>query len=141
MQSHGELLGEIARLGLTGRVKVAGYLPAEVLPCLYSLARLMVFPSLFEGFGIPLVEAMASGCPVACADSTSLPEVIGDAGALFDPASAEEMAETIGRLWHDDTALSAMRQRGLERARLFTWEETVRHTLEVYAGMGPGRSC
>jgi glycosyltransferase involved in cell wall biosynthesis len=136
MQAHNKLLSEIRHLGLADRVKLPGYLPAEVLPCIYNLARMMVFPSLFEGFGIPLVEAMASGCPIVCANSTSLPEVAGDAGVLFDPCSAEDMANKISGLWHDEAALESMRQRGIERAKLFTWEETVRKTLLVYAKVG-----
>jgi glycosyltransferase involved in cell wall biosynthesis len=138
MQSHGEILEEIESLDLTGTVRLLGYLSAEELPFLYNAARLMVFPSLFEGFGIPLVEAMACGCPVVCADATALPEVIGDAGELFDPHSAGDIAGKISRLWHDDERLQEMRSRGLERARLFTWDETVRRTLQVYQRMGGG---
>lgn len=139
MQSHGDMLAEIDRLGLKDRVRVLGYLTAEELPFLYNLARMLVFPSLFEGFGIPLVEAMACGCPVVCADATSLPEVAGDAGVLFDPRSAEEMAEKVWALWNDDARLRAMRAWGLERAKLFTWDETARRTLQVYNRMGAPR--
>jgi glycosyltransferase involved in cell wall biosynthesis len=139
MQSHGDILAEIDRLGLKDRVRLLGYLTAEELPFLYNLARLLVFPSLFEGFGIPLVEAMACGCPVVCADATSLPEVAGDAGVLFDPRSAEEMAGKVWALWNDDARLREMRARGLERARLFTWDETARRTLQVYSRMGDTR--
>jgi glycosyltransferase involved in cell wall biosynthesis len=136
MQSHDGLQSEIERLGLVDRVKVAGYLPAEALPCIYNLARLMVFPSLFEGFGIPLVEAMASGCPIACADRTSLPEVAADVAVYFDPHSAADMADKIRQVWNDDDALESMARRGIERAKLFTWQETVRKTQLVYARVG-----
>jgi len=139
MQSHSEILAEIDRLGLTDRVRLLGYLSAEELPFLYNLARLLVFPSLFEGFGIPLVEAMACGCPVVCANATSLPEVAGDAGVLFDPRSVDEMADKIWALWNDDARLHDMRARGLERATHFTWEETTRRTLEVYGRMSGRR--
>ncbi len=132
MQSHGEILAEIGRLGLEERVRVLGYLPSEELPLLYNLATALVFPSLFEGFGIPLVEAMACGCPIICADAASLPEVAGDAGALFDPRSVEDMAETIGRTIADPERLEELRRRGLQRARLFDWETTARQTLRVY---------
>lgn len=138
MQSHGVILAEIDRLGLKDHVRVLGYLPVEELPYLYNLARLLVFPSLFEGFGIPLVEAMACGCPVLCADATSLPEVAGDAGELFDPGSSEDLAAKIWSLWHDDCRLQEMKQRGLERAGNFTWDETARRTLQVYRRMGAG---
>jgi len=136
MQSHGALAAEIRQLGLENRVKVLGYLPSGELPYLYNLARLMVFPSLFEGFGIPLVEAMACGCPVVCANATSLPEVAGDAGILFDPHSPEEIAEKIEWIWNDDSELDVMRKRGIERVQLFTWEETAKKTLQVYSRMG-----
>jgi glycosyltransferase involved in cell wall biosynthesis len=136
MQAHDGLLSEIRRLGLADRVKLPGYLPVQVLPYFYNLARMMVFPSLFEGFGIPLVEAMACGCPFVCADSSSLPEVAGDAALLFDPHSAEDMANTIGRFWDDEAALASMGRAGIERAKLFTWEETARKTLQVYARAG-----
>ncbi len=139
MQSHGEILTEIDRLGLREMVRVLGYLSADELPFLYNLARVMVFPSLFEGFGIPLVEAMACGCPVICADATSLPEVVGDAGVLFDPRSAEDIADRIRALWNDDARLQEMRIRGLGRAKHFTWDETARRTLQVYNRMGDSR--
>ncbi|MBI2355171.1 MAG: glycosyltransferase family 4 protein [Deltaproteobacteria bacterium] len=132
MGAHGDILAEIERLGLAGSVRVLGYLPSGELPCIFNLARVMVFPSLFEGFGIPLVEAMACGCPVACSNVTSLPEVAGDAGALFDPHCAEEMAERIWQLWSDDELRATLRRRGLERARLFDWQETARKTVAVY---------
>jgi glycosyltransferase involved in cell wall biosynthesis len=132
-QAHTEIMRQIAQLGIEGEVKVLGYLPYPELPYLYNLARLLVFPSLYEGFGIPLVEAMACGCPVACSNVTSLPEVVGDAGVMFRPDSAEEMAETLSRVWADDHLLMTMRAKGLERVRSFTWENTASRTLETYS--------
>jgi len=138
MQSHGDFLAEINRLGLDGVVKVLGYLPAAELPCLYNLARMLVFPSLFEGFGIPLVEAMACGCPVVCSDVTSLPEVVDDAGELFDPREPEQIAEKIWTVWTGDEKRREMRSKGLARSRQFSWEETARRTMEVYRKVGGG---
>jgi glycosyltransferase involved in cell wall biosynthesis len=132
MQAHAGIMAEISRLGLGDTVRVLGYLPAEELPCLYNLARLLVFPSLFEGFGIPLVEAMACGCPVVCANVTSLPEVVGDAGETFDARSPEEMAAKIWSVWNDEAKLGQMRTSGLERVLLFNWADTARKTLAVY---------
>lgn len=132
MQAHSELLEEIERLGLTDRVKVLGYLPYEDLPCLYNMARLLVFPSLFEGFGIPLVEAMACGCPVVCSGVTSIPEVIGDAGMLFDPLSPADIAEKVLTVWNSQEMRNGMRGKGLERAKLFNWDDMARKTLDVY---------
>lgn len=136
MQSQEAIASDIQRLGLGNRVKLLGYLPANELPLLYNLARLLVFPSLFEGFGIPLVEAMACGCPIICAESSSLPEVAGDAGVLFNPRDPEELAGKIWQLWHNDAGLQAMAERGIQRAKLFTWEETARKTVQVYEAAG-----
>lgn len=136
MQSHGEILTEIDRQGLAGMVKVLGYLPYEELPYLYNLARVMVFPSLFEGFGIPLVEAMACGCPVVCSFVTSMPEIVGDAGVTFDPLSPADMAEKVLAVWNNSEERARMKQKGLERAKMFSWEETARRTLDVYRRAG-----
>jgi glycosyltransferase involved in cell wall biosynthesis len=132
MQVNDAVLEEISRLGLHDDVVVLGYLPSEELPCLYSLARLMVFPSLYEGFGIPLVEAMACGCPVVCSHVTSIPEVVGDAALTFDPDSAEEMAEQILSLWTDDSLRQDLRAKGLARVKLFTWGNMAHQTIQAY---------
>lgn len=132
MQSHSEIQTEIFRLRLTDNVKILGYLPAADLPGLYNSARMMVFPSLFEGFGIPLVEAMACGCPVACSNTTSLPEVAGGAGVMFDPLDVEEMATAIWSTWNDAGKLAGMRERGLERATQFNWDDTALKTMAIY---------
>jgi glycosyltransferase involved in cell wall biosynthesis len=140
MQSHGEIMVEAERLGLSGNVRLLGYLPSGDLPYLYNCARMMVFPSLFEGFGIPLVEAMACGCPVACSNTTSLPEVAGEAGALFDPCKPDQIAETIWSVWDNEAKQREMRERGRNRTHFFTWDETVRKTIEVYRKTGRGTS-
>jgi glycosyltransferase involved in cell wall biosynthesis len=136
MQAHGDMLRDIERLGLGERVKILGYLPYGELPFLYNLARLMVFPSLFEGFGIPLVEALACGCPVVCARAASIPEVVGEAGVTFDPLSAEDMADKVNSVWQDDGRISDMKIRGRERARIFDWETTARKTVATYERAG-----
>ncbi len=127
-----DLLKKIEALGLQNTVRILGYLPYDKLPVIYNLARVMVFPSLFEGFGMPVLEAMACGCPVACSNVTSLPEVGGDAVRYFDPVSPEQIADTVIKLWNDDAALLELRAKGIERAGLFSWEKTARETLEVY---------
>lgn len=132
MQANDELLVEIGRLGLQDDVTVLGYLPCDDLPCLYNLARLMVFPSLSEGFGIPLLESMACGCPVACSNVTSIPEVVGDAALTFDPGSVEDMAENIWRLWCDDALRLELVVKGLERVKLFNADTMARQTIAVY---------
>lgn len=136
MQSNDAVIAEIDRLGLHDNIVVLGYLPHADLPCLYNLAQLMVFPSLYEGFGIPLVEAMACGCPVACSNVTSIPEVVGNAALLFDPLSSEEMAEQVWRLWNDDQMRQECIRRGVKRAQLFNWENMARQTIGVYEKAG-----
>jgi glycosyltransferase involved in cell wall biosynthesis len=132
-QSNSAILDEISRLGLANRVKLPGYVATDDLPHLYNLARMLVFPSLFEGFGIPLVEAMACGCPVVCSNTTCLPEVLGGAGGLFDPLAPDGMADKIWSIWNDDDRLSEMRRLGLERAGLFTWKKAASETIKVYS--------
>jgi glycosyltransferase involved in cell wall biosynthesis len=131
-QSQEGLRKKTLELALGDSVKFPGYLPYEELPSFYNLARLLVFPSLFEGFGIPLVEAMACGCPVVCSNATCLPEIIGDAGITFDPMSPEDMAEKIWSVWSNDEQGKRMRQKGLERAKMFDWGEAARKTISVY---------
>ena len=130
--SHADILREIERLDLKEDVKFLGYLPYEDLPMIYNLARMLVFPSLFEGFGIPLVEAMACGCPVACSEVTSLPEVIGAAGVLFNPTSPQDIAEKTWSVWSDQDRRQRMRAAGLERVLEFDWGNAAKKTVAVY---------
>jgi glycosyltransferase involved in cell wall biosynthesis len=102
------------------------------MPLLYAAASFLIFPSLFEGFGLPVLEAMASGCPVACSNLTTLPEIAGGAALLFDPHSEEEIAEAVQRLIEDEETRQALRQRGLERVREFSWQKMAQETLQVY---------
>jgi glycosyltransferase involved in cell wall biosynthesis len=107
-----------------------GHVSREELASLYRRAAALVFPSLYEGFGQPPLEAMASGCPVACSNAASLPEVVGDAARLFDPGSTADVVEAVEEVLADP---SGWRRRGLERAAAFSWEETARRHEEVYA--------
>lgn len=104
----------------------------ERLANLYSHAAALVYPSLYEGFGIPLLEAMGHGCPVACSATSSLPEVAGDAAEYFDPTSPEDIAAAIGRIVGSSTHVDALRRRGLERVALFSWSQCARETRRVY---------
>jgi glycosyltransferase involved in cell wall biosynthesis len=105
--------------------------PDSLLPDLYSAADLFVFPSLFEGFGIPLVEAMCCGIPICAANVSSIPEVVGDAAILFDPYNIEEITEAMQRGLTDYSFRSAMVSRGLAQARQFTWESTASDVFDT----------
>jgi glycosyltransferase involved in cell wall biosynthesis len=108
-----------------------GFVDAADLPALYSAADLFSFPSLYEGFGMPILEAMACGTPVTCSNLSAMPEVAGDAGLLFDPYSEEDMSNTMERMLTDANFREQCIQKGIERCRQFTWANTARKTLEV----------
>jgi glycosyltransferase involved in cell wall biosynthesis len=113
-------------------VILTGYVPERDLPALYSGALCFVYPSYFEGFGLPPLEAMKCGTAVIVGNRTSLPEVVGDAGVLVDPFDIESIAAAIGKVIKDSDFRSQLIVKGLERARLFDWRETARQTLAVY---------
>ncbi|NOX63451.1 MAG: glycosyltransferase family 4 protein [Chloroflexi bacterium] len=108
------------------------------LPALYAAADLFLFPSLYEGFGLPVLEAMACGTPVACSNTSSLPEIVGDAARLFDPASIESMTEAILNLWRNSSKRQELTRRGLERAAQFTWRRTAQLTRDAYVRASKG---
>ena len=116
-------------------VRSLGRVSPEELAGLYRTAAALVFPSLYEGFGQPPLEAMASGCPVACSNVASLPEVVGDAARLFDPTSTEELVAAVEEVLDDP---EPWRARGLERAAGFTWERTAEAHDAVYDELAPG---
>ena len=110
-----------------------GHVSDADLVALYQMASVFVFPSLYEGFGLPLLEAMRAGCPVVSSRSSSLPEVAGDAALFVDPLQADEMAAAIERLLSDERLRAQLVELGRVRAQHFTWEETARRTRAVYA--------
>jgi glycosyltransferase involved in cell wall biosynthesis len=114
-------------------VRFLGYLPEETLAVMYRLAGVFVFPSLYEGFGLPPLEAMASGTPVVTSNVSSLPEVAGDAAVLVDPYQPEAIADGIENVLCDETLRRDLRAKGLLRARQFSWEASVRRVREIYA--------
>ena len=113
-------------------VRFLGYLPEETLAVMYRLAGVFVFPSLYEGFGLPPLEAMASGTPVVTSNVSSLPEVAGDAAVLVDPYHPEAIADGIERVLGDETLRRDLRAKGLARARQFSWEASVTRVREIY---------
>jgi glycosyltransferase involved in cell wall biosynthesis len=118
--------------GVQGDVRFLDWLSGEEFEGLWRVAEVFVFPSLYEGFGLPVLEAMARGVPVACSNASSLPEVAGDAALTFDPRDEGAIAAAIERLLSDSVEVERLRARGLERVRQFTWERTARLTLESY---------
>jgi glycosyltransferase involved in cell wall biosynthesis len=119
-------------LGLDGQVVFAGHVPDEDMPALFNAAEVFAFPSEFEGFGLPPLEAMACGIPVVCSDAASLPEVVGDAGMLVSPRDVGAWVQAIDRLLGDATLRAGFGARGLTRARRFSWDAAADRTLEVY---------
>jgi glycosyltransferase involved in cell wall biosynthesis len=119
-------------LGLEGEVFFHGFVPDEDLPALYTAAELFVFPSLYEGFGLPPLEAMDCGTPVITSDTSSLPEVLGEVGIMVDPRDVSGLTEAMRRVLTDGGKRREMRERGLRQAARFSWERTAQETLEVY---------
>ena len=125
----------VTRLGLDESVRFLGPVAEGDLPALYSGAYAFVFPSLYEGFGLPVVEAMACGCAVVCADAASLPEVAGDAALLVDPRNPREIAAALQTLLEDEALRRTLQQRALRRAAQFSWTRTGKETLAVYRAL------
>nr|MBN1228359.1 glycosyltransferase family 4 protein [Anaerolineae bacterium] len=116
---------------VAGHVILPGYIADEDLPALYSGALLYVFPSLYEGFGFPALESMACGTPVVCANTSSLPELVGDAALTFAPTDVEALVEAILRILNEESLREKLIARGFERVKQFSWETTARATLDI----------
>ena len=127
-------------LNLTEQVVFTGYVPQECLPHFYRAATLFVYPSLYEGFGLPPLEAMASGIPVVSSNATSLPEVVGDAALLVNPRDVSQFKRAIEKIVEDDALRTEMIEKGLERAKHFSWQGTARQTLELYERINKKRA-
>jgi glycosyltransferase involved in cell wall biosynthesis len=129
---HHEIFAEVARQPWAPDVVLTGYVADEDLPPLYRAARVFVYPSLFEGFGLPPLEALACGTPVVTSNNSSLPEVVGAAALTVDPQDETALAEAICQATHDAELRARLRAAGLERAKLFTWQAAAERTLELY---------
>lgn len=126
--------------GGTVDVNFIGHVEEEDKPALYSSARLFAYPSRYEGFGLPPLEAMACGVPVVSSNSSSLPEVIGDGGILLDPFATAEWANVFRVVLEDDTRWRELRQRGLDQSAKFSWAKTARETLDLYRQMAASQT-
>jgi glycosyltransferase involved in cell wall biosynthesis len=131
-----EILDRITHLGLSDRVVVTGYVPTADLASLLSGALAFVFPSLYEGFGLPVLEAMACGTPVVCSNVSSLPEVAGNAALLVDPLDTEALVEALARIVSDPGLRRELVQRGFRQAKRFSWRRCARETLQVLENAG-----
>jgi len=130
------LFAQVHQLALEERVHFTGYVPQKDLPALISGARVFVLPSLYEGFGFPVLEAMACGTPVVCSNVSSLPEVAGDAAILVDPHDTTQLAQALCRLLDDDGLCRELVQRGLEQVTRFSWGKCAGETLEILETVG-----
>jgi glycosyltransferase involved in cell wall biosynthesis len=139
LSHHLVLIGHLPRFGLPhplpSDIHCTGYLPRGEVDALLRGAQLMVFPSVYEGFGLPVLEAMSAGVPVACSRAASLPEVAGDAALFFNPLSIDEMADRIARLAVDSALRQELRLKGAANAGRFSWEQTAHRTVEVYRSL------
>lgn len=137
---YDDILAEVKRLGLEGDVLFIGFVDDEDLPALYSAASVLAYPSLYEGFGLPVLEAMACGTPVVTSNVSSLPEVAGEAALMVPPTDVAALSEALLRVLTDGALRAHMVERGLAQARRFTWENSARQLLAAYervGGVGP----
>ncbi|MEO3385567.1 glycosyltransferase family 1 protein [Mesorhizobium sp. CAU 1741] len=127
-----EIFEKAERLEEAGLVRTLGFVAADDLPTLMAGARLFIYPSLYEGFGLPVLEAMSSGVPVITSKRASLPEITGSSASLIDPTDVDEMVFEIQRVLEDDRLSDAMSEQGLQRAQRFCWDDCVDRTVEAY---------
>lgn len=125
---------KVAAMNFDDRVKFVPYVPPEDLVALYRGASMLLFPSLYEGFGIPPLEAMACGCPVVASRVSSIPEVCGEAAYYVDPYNYDNIAEGIQRVLSDETLRADMILKGLERVKSFSWEKSAQHVIDIFKG-------
>jgi len=127
-----DISGMSKKLGLGHDVIFTGYIPESELPIIYNIADLLVYPSLYEGFGFPPLEAMACGIPIVASNVSSLPEVVGEAALLVDPFNVEAISGAMVRVLEDNDLRAKMIEKGFERLKKFSWEKTARKTLNLY---------
>ena len=137
---YDRLFARLKELALGDEVIFTGFVPDEELPYIYDGAKAFVYLSFFEGFGLPPLEAMACGVPVITSNTTSLPEVVGDAGIALPPKDVEGVTAALARILTDPETAAAMKEKGLRRARTFSWESTARQTLEIYGKIAASRT-
>src|SRR5437899_4108305 len=132
LSSHPDLRRTVIRSGVQNDVRFLGFVPIEVLRIFYDAAKVFVFPSLYEGFGLPPLEAMAHGTPVVTSNSSSLPEVVGNAAVLVNPENVFEIMRALHRVLVDQALREKLKHRGYEQATKFSWDDSARQLLKVY---------
>jgi len=138
LSGNPDLRRTVVRSGVQNDVRFLGFVPIEVLRIFYDEARIFVFPSLYEGFGLPPLEAMAHGTPVVTSNVSSLPEVVDRAAVLVNPENVFEIMRALHRVLTDQDLRDRMKQRSYEQAAKFSWETSVRRILETYRELGDG---
>ena len=121
----------LEKLNLKDRIKKIGYVEHEDMPVLYNLAKAYVYPSLYEGFGLPVLEAMKCGCPVVASNATSIPEVAGDAAILINPLDTKALSEAIFRILTDQQLRNELMSSGYKQAQRFSWDKCAKQMLEI----------
>ena len=132
LSQHPDLRRTVVRSGVQNDVRFLGFVPTEVLRIFYDLAKVFVFPSLYEGFGLPPLEAMAHGTPVVTSNTSSLPEVVGSAAVLVNPENVFEIMHALHRVLLDQPLRERLKQRGYEQVERFSWDASVTRLLEIY---------
>lgn len=127
-----EIFATVKQLNLENEIKFLGRVPDNHLPALYRNAKIFLFPSFYEGFGLPVLEALACGTPVVTANISSLPEVVGEAGILVNPYNTSDISQAIGKLLTDDKTYTMLKEKSPEQAEKFDWTETAKRTLKVF---------
>jgi glycosyltransferase involved in cell wall biosynthesis len=134
LSSHPDLRRAVIRSGMQQDVRFLGFVPIEALRIFYDVAKVFLFPSLYEGFGLPPLEAMSLGTPVVTSNVSSLPEVVGDAAVLVNPENVFEISNAVYRVLIDQPLREDLKRRGYQRAARYSWDESARRILQVYEG-------
>jgi len=132
LSKHPDLRRTVVRSGVQNDVRFMGFVPIEVLRIFYDVAKVFIFPSLYEGFGLPPLEAMAHGTPVVTSNTSSLPEVVGNAAVLVNPENVFEIMRGVHRVLIDQTLREKLKQRGYEQAQKFSWELSASQLLRAF---------
>ncbi|MGH9531328.1 MAG: glycosyltransferase family 4 protein, partial [Terriglobales bacterium] len=139
LSQHPDLRRTVIKSGVQNDVRFLGFVPIEVLRTFYDTAKIFVFPSLYEGFGLPPLEAMAHGTPVVCSNVSSLPEVVGNAAVLVNPENVFDIMRALHRVLLDQPLRERLKQRSYEQAARFSWEASVSRLIEIYEEVGAHR--